>query len=157
MRLTNKVAVVTGAASGIGKEIALVYAKAGAKIAIAHLMDPDQASLAAEEIKSKGGEAMAVAMNVIDENQVDQGIDQVVKHFGSIDVLVSNAGIQIIESVDKLAFSDWKKLLAIQLDGAFLTTGAALRHMYTLPAGAAALFTWVQFIPKKLQSLKRPM
>lgn len=139
MRLKNKVAVITGAASGIGKEIALVYAKEGAKIAIADL-NLDQANLAAEEIKSLGGQAMAVTMNVTDEEQVNQGIDAVAKHFGSIDVLVSNAGIQIIESVDKLAFTDWKKLLSIHLDGAFLTTRAALKHMYASGKGGSIIY-----------------
>lgn len=139
MHLKDKVAIITGAASGIGKEIALVYAKAGAKIAIADL-NLDQANLAAEEIKSKGGEAMAVAMNVTDENQVNQGVDDVVKHFGNVDILVSNAGIQIISALDQLAYSDWKKLLSIHLDGAFLTTRAALRHMYASGKGGSIIY-----------------
>lgn len=135
MRLKNKVAIVTGAASGIGKEIALVYAKEGAKVAIADL-NLDSANHVVDEIKSQGGQAMAVAMNVTDEQQVNEGIDAVAKQFGSVDVLVSNAGIQIIESVDKLPFSDWKKMLAIHLDGAFLTTKAALKHMYSGNGGS---------------------
>ena len=139
MKLKNKVAIITGAASGIGKEIAMVYAKAGAKIAIADL-NLDQANLAAEEIKSLGGQAMAVAMNVTDEKEVNQGIDAVADRFGSIDVLVSNAGIQIIQSVDQLAFSDWKKMLAIHLDGAFLTTRASLKHMYASGNGGSIIY-----------------
>lgn len=139
MRLNNKVAIVTGAASGIGKEIALVYAKAGAKVAIADL-NLAQATITAEEIKSKGGEAMAVAMNVVDENQVDQGVEAVVEHFGSVDVLVSNAGIQIIDPIDQLPYADWKKLLSIHLDGAFLTTRAALRHMYSSGRGGSIIY-----------------
>ncbi|MBL7480233.1 3-hydroxybutyrate dehydrogenase [Legionella bononiensis] len=139
MRLKNKVAVITGAASGIGKEIAMVYAKEGAKIAIADL-NLDQATRAADEINSQGGQAIAVAMNVTDEHQVNQGIDAVAEHFGGVDVLVSNAGIQIIESIDKLAFSDWKKLIAIHLDGAFLTTRAALKHMYASGKGGSVIY-----------------
>ncbi|KTD80512.1 3-hydroxybutyrate dehydrogenase [Legionella waltersii] len=139
MKLKNKVAVVTGAASGIGKEIALVYAKEGAKVAIADL-NLDQAQLVADSINSAGGQAMAVAMNVTDESQVNQGIDAVADQFGGIDVLVSNAGIQIIESVDKLAFSDWKKMLAIHLDGAFLTTKASLKHMYKSGNGGSVIY-----------------
>ncbi len=135
MKLRNKVAIVTGAASGIGKEIALVYAKEGAKVAIADL-NLDSANRVVDEIKSEGGQAMAVAMNVTDEQQVNEGVDAVAKQFGSVDVLVSNAGIQIIESVDKLPFSDWKKMLAIHLDGAFLTTKAALKHMYAGNGGS---------------------
>lgn len=139
MKLKGKVAVITGAASGIGKEIAMVYAREGAKIAIAD-MNLAQANLAAEEIKSLGGEAMAVAMDVTNEGQVNQGIDAVADRFGSIDVLVSNAGIQIIESVDKLEFSNWKKLIAIHLDGAFLTTRAALKHMYASGKGGSVIY-----------------
>ncbi|HAT6976996.1 TPA: 3-hydroxybutyrate dehydrogenase [Legionella pneumophila] len=139
MKLKNKVAIVTGAASGIGKEIALVYAREGAKVAIADL-NLDQASHVAEEIKASGGQAMAVAMNVTDETQVNQGVDKVADHFGGVDVLVSNAGIQIIESVDKLAFSDWKKMLAIHLDGAFLTTKACLKYMYASGNGGSIIY-----------------
>lgn len=139
MRLENKVAVITGAASGIGKEIALVYAKEGARVGIAD-MDLTQAEHTAEEIKSKGGEAMAVAMNVTDESQVNEGIDAVAQYFSGIDILVSNAGIQIIDAVDKLAFADWKKLLSIQLDGAFLTTRAALKHMYASGRGGSVIY-----------------
>lgn len=139
MHLKNKVALVTGAASGIGKEIALVYAKAGAKIAIADLQ-LEQANKTAEEIKAHGGEAIAVAMNVTDENQVNQGVDSVVKHFGSVDVLVSNAGIQIIDPIVQLAYSDWKKLLSVHLDGAFLTTRAVLKHMYASGTGGSIIY-----------------
>ena len=139
MRLKNKVAIITGAASGIGKEIAMVYAREGAKVAIADL-NLDQANLAAEEIKSKGGQALAVTMDVTDEQEVNDGVDAVAKKFGGVDILVSNAGIQIIESVDKLAFSDWKKMLAIHLDGAFLTTRAALKYMYAAGKGGSIIY-----------------
>lgn len=139
MRLKNKVAVITGAASGIGKEIALVYAREGAKIAIADL-NLEQAQKAADEIKALGAEAMAVAMDVTNEEQVNAGIDKVAAQFGSIDVLVSNAGIQIIDAVDELAFSDWKKMLAIHLDGAFLTTRATLKHMYAAGKGGSVIY-----------------
>ena len=83
---------------------------------------------------------MAVAMNVTDEHQVNQGVDAAVKHFGGVDILVSNAGIQIIEAIDKLAYADWKKLLAIHLDGAFLTTRACLRHMYASGKGGSIIY-----------------
>ncbi|KTC64983.1 3-hydroxybutyrate dehydrogenase (plasmid) [Legionella adelaidensis] len=139
MRLKNKVAIVTGAASGIGKEIAELYAKEGAKVAIADL-NYENANQAAQQIISQGGTALAVAMNVTDEEQVENGVNTVVKQFGSVDVLVSNAGIQIIESVDKFAFSDWKKLLAIHLDGAFLTTRACLKHMYAANKGGSIIY-----------------
>lgn len=139
MHLKNKVAVVTGAASGIGKDIALVFAKAGAKVAIADV-NLEEAQHVAEEIKSLGGKAMAVVMNVVDEQEVNQGIEQVAKNFGGLDVLVSNAGIQIIGALDQLAYSDWKKLIAIHLDGAFLTTRAALKQMYASGKGGSIIY-----------------
>ena len=139
MRLKNKVAIVTGAASGIGKEIAMVYSKEGAKVAIADL-NLESAKLVVKEIQDQGGQAMAVVMNVTDEAEVQEGVDAVVKQFGSVDVLVSNAGIQIIESVDKLSFADWKKMLAIHLDGAFLTTRACLKHMYASGRGGSIIY-----------------
>ncbi|GGI91945.1 3-hydroxybutyrate dehydrogenase [Legionella impletisoli] len=139
MRLSNKVAIVTGAASGIGKEIALVYAKEGAKVAIADL-NLSQAENVVHEIKDNGGQAMAVEMNVVDEEQVQEGVDKVAEQFKSVDILVSNAGIQIIEAVDKFSYADWKKLLAIHLDGAFLTTRACLKHMYQSGRGGSVIY-----------------
>lgn len=139
MRLKNKVAIVTGAASGIGKEIALVYAREGAKVAIADL-NLNQAQQIVEEIQSMKHQAMAVEMNVTDEDQVTKGVDAVAKHFGGVDVLVSNAGIQIIDPVDKLSFANWKKMLAIHLDGAFLTTRACLKHMYASGNGGSIIY-----------------
>jgi len=139
MRLKNKTAIVTGAASGIGKAIALLYAKEGANVAIADL-NLDAAQLVVDEIVSKGGKAMAVNMNVTDEKEVNDSTDKVAQKFGGVDILVSNAGIQIIESVDKLNFSDWKKMLAIHLDGAFLTTRAALKYMYQSGNGGSIIY-----------------
>ena len=97
---------------------------------------------------------MAVAMNVTDEQEVNNGIDSIADAFGSVDILVSNAGIQIIESVDKLAFSDWKKMLAIHLDGAFLTTRAALKHMYAGSGGSIIYMGSVH--SKEASMLKAP-
>src|SRR5208283_1233139 len=128
-KLEGKVAVVTGAASGIGKAIAQTLADEGAAVAIADLQF-EAANAVAQEILAKKGKAMAVAMDVTSEDQVDRGIDAVAAKFGYVDILVSNAGIQIVNPIEQYAFSDWKKMLAIHLDGAFLTTRAALRHMY---------------------------
>jgi 3-hydroxybutyrate dehydrogenase len=139
MSLQDKVAVVTGAASGIGKEIAREFLANGAKVAIADL-NIDAANATAQEFDPSGLRAMGVAMDVTDEGQVDAGIDAVAAKFGSIDVLVSNAGIQIVAPIDQFKFSDWKKLLAIHLDGAFLTTRACLRHMYAQGKGGSVIY-----------------
>jgi len=137
--LTGKTAIVTGAASGIGKEIALEFAKAGAAVAIADL-NLDGANAVADQIKQAGGKAMGVAMDVTNEEAVNTGIDSVAAAFGSVDILVSNAGIQIINPIENFAFSDWKKMQAIHVDGAFLTTKAALKHMYKGDRGGVVIY-----------------
>ncbi len=139
MQLDGKVAIVTGAASGIGKRIAEVYAAHGAAVAIADI-NLDAANATAQALVAKGGKAMGVAMDVTSEAAVDRGVDAVVKQLGAVDILVSNAGIQIVNPIDKYAFADWKKLLAIHLDGAFLTTRACLRHMYARGKGGAIIY-----------------
>lgn len=139
MLLKNKVAIITGAASGIGKEIAFEYAKQGAKVVIADLVF-DAAQATAAEIVKTGGTAMAIAMNVTDEAQVDKGVDDVVAAYGGVDVLISNAGIQIISPVVELSLDNWKKMLAIHLDGAFLTTRACMRVMVKAGRGGSIIY-----------------
>jgi 3-hydroxybutyrate dehydrogenase len=139
MRLKNKVALVTGAASGIGKKIAETFAAEGAKVVIADL-DQKGSDAAAAELKGKGGGAISVAMDVTDEKQVEAGFAKAIAALGGIDILVSNAGIQIVDPLDKFDFQKWKKLLAIHLDGAFLTTRAALRQMYKQGRGGSVIY-----------------
>ena len=139
MSLKDKVALVTGAASGIGKECAFKLAAGGAAVVIADLnLAASQA--VAQEIVAKGGRAIGVAMDVTNEEAVTAGIDDAVKQLGSIDILVSNAGIQIVAPIEDYKFSDWKKMLAIHLDGAFLTTQAAIRHMYASGRGGCIIY-----------------
>jgi len=136
MKLKDKSCIVTGAASGIGNAIAHKYASEGGKVAIADL-NLDAAQKAADDIKAKyGTDAIAVAMDVTSEDQVNAGVAKVVDAWGTVDVLVSNAGIQIVNPVEQFAFSDWKKMLAIHLDGAFLTSKAVLPHMYAQNSGS---------------------
>ena len=136
MDLNGKVCIVTGAARGIGEGIARRYVASGAKVAIADLSLDAAAATAAELTKTGTGEAIGVEMNVTDEAQVNAGVQQVVDHWGAVDVLVSNAGIQIVHKIENFPFDDWKKLLSIHLDGAFLTTKACIPHMYAGGGGA---------------------
>jgi 3-hydroxybutyrate dehydrogenase len=152
-RFSGKVAIVTGAASGIGKEIALRFAAEGGVPVIADL-NFDVADATAREIKGKGSDAFAVAMNVADEAAVEKGVADTMAKYGRIDVLVSNAGIQIVKPVVDLPFADWKRLLAIHLDGAFLTTRACLRHMYKARSGSIVYMGSVH--SKEASVLKAP-
>ena len=139
MKLQNKVCIVTGAASGIGKEIAMTYAREGGRVAIADL-NLDAAQAVADEINTAGGDAMAVAMDVTSEEQVNAAVAAVVAAMGGVDVLVSNAGIQIVHPIEEFPFADWKKMLAIHLDGAFLTTKACLPHMQASGKGGSIIY-----------------
>jgi 3-hydroxybutyrate dehydrogenase len=134
MNLDGKVALVTGAASGIGRAITRRYVEAGGRVAIADL-NLEAAQAAAKEL---GGEndAIAVAMDVSDEEQVNAGVDKTVNAFGTVDILVSNAGIQIVHPIEDFPYADWKKIMAIHIDGAFLATKACVKQMYKQGSGA---------------------
>src|SRR6476661_6004873 len=134
MKLDGKVALVTGAASGIGHGIAKRFVEAGGRVTIADLK-ADVSAQAAQGLGDKRT-AIGVGMDVSKEDEVNEGVEQTVKAFGRIDILVSNAGIQIVHPVEDFPFSEWKKLLAIHLDGAFLTTKACLKYMYPQKSGA---------------------
>ena len=139
MQLKDKVAFITGSASGIGKEIAILFAQEGAKIVIADL-NKAAADATATELQGKGAQAIGVAVDVTSEEQVDAAVEEAAKAFGGIDILVSNAGIQIVHPVEEFTFADWKKMLAIHLDGAFLTTKACLKHMYAQGRGGSVIY-----------------
>ncbi|HTV85062.1 MAG TPA: 3-hydroxybutyrate dehydrogenase [Dyella sp.] len=138
-KLDGKVALITGAASGLGKAIAELYAKNGAAVAIADI-NQQAADAAAAQINAAGGKAIGIEMDVTSEEAVNAGTDKAVAALGSLDILISNAGVQIINPIDQFAFADWKKMLAIHLDGGFLTTKAALKHMYKGDRGGTVIY-----------------
>ena len=131
MELTDRVCIVTGGASGIGFEIARTFAQAGGKVVIADI----NVDAANEAAKALGEGHTGVDMDVTDEAAVQRGVDKVIAEHGRVDVLVSNAGIQIVKRVEEFSYADWRKVVAIHLDGAFLTSKAVLPHMYTQGAG----------------------
>jgi 3-hydroxybutyrate dehydrogenase len=152
-RLADKVAVITGAASGIGKEIARAFAREGAKVVIADL-DRAAAQKTASELQLLGHRSLGIAMDVSSEEQVEAGMAEVIETFGRLDILISNAGIQVVAPVVEFEFAKWKKLLSIHLDGAFLTTRAALRQMYIQKSGSIIYVGSVH--SKEASSLKAP-
>jgi 3-hydroxybutyrate dehydrogenase len=139
MRLDNKVALITGAASGIGKEIALRFAAEGARIVVADLNRP-AAEAAAAELAAAGHKAIGVGMNVAVESEVDAGFAEAEERLGPIDVMISNAGIQIVKRVVDFSLEEWKRLISIHLDGAFLTTRAAMRSMIASKRGGSIIY-----------------
>ncbi|MFN2362403.1 MAG: 3-hydroxybutyrate dehydrogenase [Marinobacter sp.] len=129
MRLKDQVALITGAGRGIGRAVAEHYAREGAKVAVADL-DLAGAQQVVDAIEASGGSAMALAMDVTDEKAVDDGVAAIVERWGGLDIALANAGIQHIDPVHKLSFSNWSKVMSVHLDGAFLVTRAALNQMY---------------------------
>ena len=152
MRLDGKVAIVTGAASGIGYAIAKRYVEAGGRVVIADIK-MEQAEKAARQL---GGPdtIIAIEMDVTSEEAVNAGVAKTVSTFGTVDVLVSNAGVQIVHPVHEFPYAEWKKMLAIHLDGAFLTTKACLPHMYKQKSGSIILMGSVH--SKEASPLKAP-
>ena len=133
-RLTERVALVTGAASGIGWAIARAFAREGARVAVSDL-DRPRTEQAAAQILADGGQALPVVMDVTREEEVEAATAQVIQAYGRLDILVSNAGIQIVSPLTELSFAQWRQVQAVHLDGAFLTTRAALRQMYRQGGG----------------------
>lgn len=134
MNLTGKVALVTGAASGIGFGIAKRFVEAGGQVVIADI----RFEAAENAARALGGtdKALPVEMDVTNEDAVNRGVEKAIQTFGSVHVLVSNAGVQIVYPIETFPFADWKKLLAIHLDGAFLTSKACIPYMYKQKFGA---------------------
>jgi 3-hydroxybutyrate dehydrogenase len=144
VEMTTKTALITGAASGIGKACATRLSREGMAVVIADL-NFEMATETAREINSGRsgggyGRALAVRMDVTKEDEVNQGIDICVYEFGGIDVLLSNAGIQIVHPFEEYPYGDWKKMMAIHADGAFLSAKAAYARMKESGCGGQIIF-----------------
>jgi NAD(P)-dependent dehydrogenase (short-subunit alcohol dehydrogenase family) len=135
MTFENQVAIVTGAAKGIGWGIAKVFSEKGAKVVV---VDWDEANgrKTAEELRAKGGEAIFVHCDVSNEEQVKAMIDTAIQTFGRIDILVNNAGIGVYKSVLDTTSEDWDRCQAVNLKGVFLCSKYAIPHMQKLGKGA---------------------
>lgn len=139
-RFAEKVAMVTGGASGIGRAIAHALAAEGAYVAIADSNQLAAESAATEITQHTGIRTLAVHTDVTDEESVEASVDRTISEFGAVDILVSNAGVQWIAPVDQLTLTEWKRILAVHLDGAFLTSRACLRHMYASGRGGSIIY-----------------
>jgi 3(or 17)beta-hydroxysteroid dehydrogenase len=127
-RVANKVALVTGAASGIGRATALLLASEGAAVVVADVAS-EAGQQAAEEITRQQGKALFLPLDVTDEAAWQKGIEQVLQVFGKLDVAVNNAGLALARSVADMTLEEWRRVLQVNLDGVFLGTKYALRAM----------------------------
>lgn len=133
MRLAHEVAIVTGAARGIGKSIAMALSKEGASVVLSDIME--EVHKTAAEIGESGGKAVAVVGNVTKFSDCEAIVDMAIQTFGKIDILVNNAGITRDNLVLRMSEEDWDAVLNINLKGAFLCTKAAIKPMIKQRSG----------------------
>lgn len=132
MRLENKVAIVTGAATGIGQAIALQFAREGAAVAVDYVGKPGTADDTIHQmgkIKDWGGKALAVNADISNPDQVADLVKQTVDKFGRLDIFVNNAGIETKHPIQDFPFNEWQKIIAVNLTGPFLCIQAAAKQM----------------------------
>ena len=127
--LEGRVAIVTGAGRNIGRVMALELARAGAAVVVNARTSRAEAEAVVNEITAAGGRATAVLADVVDPNAVDALIGAAVRQFGGIDILVNSAAVRRETAFEDLSFTEWREVLSIILDGAFLTAHAALPHL----------------------------
>ena len=138
--MTKKSALITGAASGIGKACAERMAQEGYGVVVADVNLPAAEELAAK-LAAEGLSAIAVHMDVADEQEVEAGFDKMMETYGSCDLVMSNAGVQIVHPFEEYPFADWRKMMAIHADGAFLVSRAAYRRMKASGKGGRIVVT----------------
>ncbi len=128
MGLAGKVALVTGAAQGIGKSIVLLLARNGADIVISDI-NPVKAEETANEVQAIGRKTMAIKVNVADLEEVERMVQAIIEKFGRIDILINNAGITRDKLILRMTEEDWDAVLDVNLKGTFNCTKAVIRHM----------------------------
>jgi glucose 1-dehydrogenase len=129
MRLSNKVAIVTGASSGIGQAIAVAFAREGATVVVDYVGDASAAAETMRLIDAMGAKAIAVAGDVSRADDVHALVQRAVADFGRLDIIVNNAGIEKKTAFVDYALADWQKIVAVNLTGTFLCAQAAARQM----------------------------
>jgi 3-oxoacyl-[acyl-carrier protein] reductase len=134
MKLQGKVALITGGAQGIGKAIALLFAREGAAVAVADI-NLEKARETCREITSLGQGAMAVGGNVADAKEAETMVQEAIKQFGRLDILVNNAGVTRDQVLLRMKEEDWDLVMAVNLKGAFQCTKAALRPFLKQKSG----------------------
>ena len=134
--LNGRVALVTGASRNIGRAIALALAEAGASIAIVARSDEAAAESVAREVEAHGGRAIVLLGDVAQETDADRLVGKTVEILGGLDLLVNNAAIRREAPVEKLTFADWREVMGVTLDGAFLMSRAAIPHLIAGEGGA---------------------
>lgn len=137
MELKDKVAVITGAGKGIGRETALLFAQKGAKVVVVDF-DPQAGKEVVEEITMSGGEAIFCSVNVTDQAQVQEMVGSALERFGRIDVLINNAGITQDGLLTKLSIEQWNAVIGVNLTGVFNCTQAVVPIMIQQGSGSIA-------------------
>jgi NAD(P)-dependent dehydrogenase (short-subunit alcohol dehydrogenase family) len=135
MRVKDKVTLITGSGSGIGKETALLFAKEGARVVVNDLNETD-GQKTADEIKAANGEAIFVQADVTNPSDVEQLVDQGIKTYGSIDVLFNNAGISGVGQLHEVEPETWNKVMNVNINGVYLVTKYVVPHMIEQQAGS---------------------
>ena len=134
MRLKDKVALITGAAQGIGREIALVFAREGADIVVGDI-NLEKANITKQEIEALGRQALAIELNVADFTKVEEALNKILDKFGKVDILVNNAGITKDNLLLRMSEQDWDAVIAVNLKGTFNCTKAVSRVMIKQRSG----------------------
>lgn len=129
-RLEGKVAIVTGAATGIGKAIAVCFAGEGAAVTVDHVeFQQEQANAVVREIEGRGGKAIAVRANVTNQGEIEQLVDETVAKFGRLDILINNAGVETRKPFLDTSLEEWKHVVDVDLTGPWICSQAATRQM----------------------------